>query len=241
MSDILLIHGSCHGAWCWRDLIPALTALGHSPRAIDLPSHGQDTTPLSEVTLDSCAEAIVNALGENTVVLGHSWGGFPITRAADLSHARGQGHIARLIYLCAYAPWDGHALIDMRRAAPRQPLLHAVVKSDDGLSYTVDPAKTRAAFYHDCPTGTEDFANAHLSPQSIRAQSDKITLGEGQRLCPKSYIRCTDDQTIPPEFQVTMTESWPASDVYDMPTSHSPFFADPKGLAALIDRIVKAS
>ncbi|WP_422047832.1 alpha/beta fold hydrolase [Shimia sp.] len=236
-ADILLVHGSCHGAWCWRDLIPALKALGHHPRAIDLPSHGEDQTPVSEVTLESCAQAVVDALGENTVVLGHSWGGFPITRAADIAPAQ----IARLIYLCAYTPWDGHALADMRRAAPRQPLMQAVVKSEDGLSYTIDPAQTRAAFYHDCPAGTEDFANAHLCPQSIRAQSDPITLGDGHRPLPRSYIRCLDDQTIPPEFQVTMTQDWPSAEVYEMATSHSPFFADPAGLAALIDRILKAS
>jgi len=30
VADFLLIHGSCHGAWCRRDLIPKLTALGHT-------------------------------------------------------------------------------------------------------------------------------------------------------------------------------------------------------------------
>ena len=72
MSDILLVHGSCHGAWCWRDLIPALQELGHSPRAIDLPSHGDDTTPVNAVTLDSYADAVLAASTPDTVVVGHS-------------------------------------------------------------------------------------------------------------------------------------------------------------------------
>ncbi|MFY0661752.1 MAG: alpha/beta fold hydrolase [Shimia sp.] len=235
MSDILLVHGSCHGAWCYRDLIPALEALGHSARAIDMPSHGEDTTPVADVTLDSCAQSIIDALGEDTVVLGHSWGGFPITRAADLA----PGRIARLIYLCAYTPWDNHSTIDMRIAAPRQPLMQAIKRHEDGQSYTFEPAKVRDALYHDCPPGTEDYALAHLSPQSIAAQQTKITLGDGHRQTPRSYIRCRDDQAIPPEFQVTMTKDWPSADVYEIPTSHSPFFADPTGLAALIDQILK--
>ncbi len=235
MSDILLVHGTSHGAWCFRDLIPALEALGHTARAIDMPSHGADKTPVADVTLDSCAQSIVDALDTDTVVLGHSWGGFPITRAADMA----PGKIARLIYLCAYAPWDGYSLAEMRRAAPRQPLMKAVIKSADGLSYTIDPAQVRDAFYHDCPEGTAAFALAHLTPQSIAPQDTKITLGDGHRQSPRSYIRCTNDQTIPPEFQVTMTEDWPNADVYEMATSHSPFFADPEGLAALIDRILK--
>lgn len=237
MSDILLVHGSCHGAWCFRDLIPALDALGHSARAIDMPSHGADLTPLDQVTLDSCANAVVDALRDNTVVLGHSWGGYPISRAADLA----PGRIARLIYLCAYVPWDDHALADMRRAAPRQPLMAAVQKSQDGLSYSIDPGKLHAAFYHDCPDGTVDFARRHLSPQAILPQETPMRRGAGFASAPKSYIRCTDDQTIPPEFQITMTHDWPAKDVYEMPTSHSPFFADPAGLATLIDTLLKDS
>ncbi|TCL08710.1 pimeloyl-ACP methyl ester carboxylesterase [Shimia isoporae] len=234
MSDILLVHGSCHGAWCFRDLIPALEALGHSARAIDLPSHGQDSTPIEDVTLDTCGQTVADALGDNTFVLGHSWGGYPISRAADLA----DGKIARLIFLCAYAPWDRHSLADMRRAAPRQPILDAVIKSEDGLSYTIDPAKTRRVFYHDTPEGTEDFANDHLCPQPILPQETPISLGSGYAKTPKSYIRCNNDQTIPPEFQHTMTKDWPSEDVYEMDTSHSPFLAAPEELAALVHRII---
>ena len=113
MARILLVHGSCHGAWCWRDLIPELTALGHDAFAIDLPSHGTDTTPMAEVTLDLYAQAILDALDGPTIVVGHSMAGYPISRAADLRPA----NIARLVYLCAYVPWDDHSLVEMRLRA----------------------------------------------------------------------------------------------------------------------------
>ena len=38
MARFLLIHGSCHGAWCWRDLLGELANLGHDAHAIDLPA-----------------------------------------------------------------------------------------------------------------------------------------------------------------------------------------------------------
>lgn len=63
MAEFLLIHGSCHGAWCWRDVIPELEALGHTARAIDLPSHGDDRTPIADVTLDLYRDAILEAIG----------------------------------------------------------------------------------------------------------------------------------------------------------------------------------
>ncbi|MEP2533362.1 alpha/beta fold hydrolase [Shimia sp.] len=236
MSDILLVHGSCHGAWCWRDLEPALQAFGHDTTSIDMPSHGADPTPLDEVTLDSCARTVVDALHDGIFVLAHSWGGFPAARAADLAPDR----IARLIFLCAYAPWDGYSLADMRRAAPRQLLTHAIVRSDDGKSFAIDPAHTRDVFYHDCPQGTLVTALARLSPQAILPQETPITLGQGYSDVPKSYICCTEDRTIPPEFQTTMSQGFPPQDVYEMHTGHSPFFADPKGLARLVDQIVTA-
>lgn len=235
MSDILLVHGSCHGAWCWRDLIPALEALGHSVRTMDMPSHGADETPLDQVTLESCTASVVDALGENTVVVAHSWGGYPATLAADVAPER----FRRLIYLCAYVPREGHSLVDMRKLAPRQPILKAVDRGEDGTSYGVNPEHAQEVFYADCPAGTTEFALAHLSAQAVLPQVTPARLGTGHLAVPKSYIRTLYDNAIPTEFQAEMVADWPREDVYEMATSHSPFFSDPKGLAALIDGIVK--
>jgi pimeloyl-ACP methyl ester carboxylesterase len=233
MSDFLLIHGSCHGAWCWRDLIPALRTRGHSARAIDLPSHGSDGTPLADVTLDMYAEAILKAMKGPTIVVGHSMAGFPISRAAELDPT----NFERLVYVCAYAPRNGMGLADMRREAPYQPLMQAVIKAPDGISFGIDPAQARDVFYHDCPPETVAFALTRLGQQPIKPQETPIEIGENYASVPKSYIRCDDDRTIPPEYQRTMTEGWPERDVYAMDCSHSPFFADPTRLAGLLNKI----
>ncbi|MDO6479158.1 alpha/beta fold hydrolase [Shimia thalassica] len=235
MADVLLVHGSCHGAWCWRDVVPHLKALGHTPRTIDMPSHGQDTTPIEDVTLETCTAAVVEALAKDTIVVAHSWGGFPATLAADIAPQK----IKRLIYLCAYVPREGLSLVDMRKLAPRQPILKAINRAEDGKSYTTFPDQTRDVFYADCPEGTTDYALQHLTPQATLPQMTPARLGAGHLTVARSYIRCLYDEAIPTEFQAEMAADFPAGDVYEMATSHSPFFADPKGLVALIDRIVK--
>ena len=235
MSDILLVHGSCHGGWCWRDLAPELETLGHNVRTMDMPSHGQDTTPLDQVTLENCTESVLDALGNNTVVVAHSWGGFPATLAADIAPAKFQ----RLIYLCAYVPRDGLSLVDMRKLAPRQPILKAVDRAEDGMSYGIFPEYAEEVFYADCPSGTTEFALAHLTEQATVPQTTPARLRQGHLTVPRSYIRTLYDNAIPTEFQAEMVADWPREDVYEMATSHSPFFADPSGLAALIDKIVK--
>ena len=235
MAKFLLIHGSCHGAWCWRDVIPALKARGHDVSAIDLPSHGADTTPYQEVTLDAYADAITAAMGDDTILVGHSMAGYPITAAAEKAPQK----IARLVYLCAYVPAAGKSLVDLRIAAPRQPLLHAIEKTRDGLGFAVKPEAATGVFYQDCPSEAAQFAISNLCVQAIAPQATAIPLSARSQDLPRSYIRCTDDQTIPPEYQLTMTADWPRRDVHHMDCGHSPFFAMPEALAALLDQISK--
>ena len=234
MTDFLLIHGSCHGAWCWRDVIPALEAQGHTARAITLPGHDDGRDPAT-VTLQETAEAIVAAASPETIVLGHSWAGYPITAAAEIAPKALRG----LIYLCAYVPVSGQSLIDMRKAGPRQTIGSAAIKHPNGASYTIDPAEAPRLFYQDCPAEALAYALPRLCAQPILPQETPLELTDASQNTPKAYIRCTNDQTIPPEYQAQMVADWPRNTVHEMQCSHSPFFADPQGLAALIGQIAK--
>ncbi|GGL51355.1 alpha/beta fold hydrolase [Wenxinia marina] len=235
MASFLLVHGSCHGAWCWEETVPALAALGHAARAIDLPGHGADPTPPEGVTLDDYARAIVAALRDGDILVGHSMGGFPITAAAELAPER----IARLVYLCAYVPSAaGHSLAEMRRLAPRQPLVEAIRR--DGPVFTIDPEMAVAKFFHDVEPGRAARAVARLGKQPVAPQEVPVTPDRALGV-PRSYIRCTEDGAVPYEFQVTMTGDWAEGTVFEMQTSHSPFLSDPEGLAALLDRIAEAA
>lgn len=236
MPDFLLIHGSCHGAWCWRDLIPALERLGHVARAIDLPANGDDPTPPSEATLEDSARAILDAATPETIVLGHSWAGFPISAAAEIN-PKG---LKALVYLCAYVPVSGLSMVEMRKRGPRQTIAHAVILAEDGLSYTVDPDAVPNLFYHDCPEEAVAYARERLCPQATGPQDTPLTLGANYASVPRFYIICAEDRTIPPEYQRIMSQGWPEGTVVEMPTSHSPFFSDPDGLAAHLDRFARA-
>ena len=234
MTDFLLIHGSCHGAWCWRDVIPALEAQGHTARAITLPGHDDGRDPAT-VTLQETAEAIVAAASPETIVLGHSWAGYPITAAAEIAPKALRG----LIYLCAYVPVSGQSLIDMRKAGPRQTIGSAAIKHPNGASYTIDLAEAPRLFYQDCPAEAVAYALPRLCAQPILPQETPLELTDASQNTPKAYIRCTNDQTIPPEYQAQMVADWPRNTVHEMQCSHSPFFADPQGLAELIGQIAK--
>lgn len=236
MSDILLVHGAAHGAWCWRDVIPALAALGHDVTAVDLPGHGTNPAPIKAVTLEAYARAILSAIDTRAVVVGHSMAGYPITLAAEMRAMK----FERLIYLCAHVPAPGLSLQDMRKLVAQQPLLPAIRMAEDRQSFTFDPALARDIFYHDCPEGTLEYALPRLVPQAVQPNSVPVETGAAYASVPRSYIRCTRDHAVPPELQDLVARDFAAQDIHHMQTGHSPFFADPEGLAALIDRIVRA-
>jgi pimeloyl-ACP methyl ester carboxylesterase len=234
MSDFLLIHGSAHGAWCWDHVIPHLTAAGHTARAIDLPSHGNDQTPSALVTLDMYAGKIRAAMHGKTVLVGHSMAGYPITVAADQSPHM----IDKLVYLCAHVPEPGKSIADMRLLADTQPLAEAMIPSADGQTMTIDPEMAHEKFYHDVDADLSDWANAHLCPQPVAPQTTPYQ-GNGQ-FHPRHYIQCLDDRAIPPAYQIARTADWPAETVSALQTSHSPFLSAPQALAAELIRIAES-
>ena len=171
-----------------------------------------------------------------TVLVGHSAGGYPISAAA----MRRPDLVDHLVYLCAHLPRTCRSMIDRRIEADRQPLLDAVVKSDDGLSYTIRPDKAREKFYHDCTAEVVAYAKAHLTAQPIKPQATPLTVTETLRKLPKTYIRCLRDGAIPTEFQLALSREWPELRVHEMDCGHSPFFARPARLAELLIQTAEA-
>ncbi|MBA3910865.1 MAG: esterase [Rhodobacter sp.] len=229
MSDILLVHGSWHGAWCWDRVIPALARLGITATAIDLP--GRDGSP---TTLEGYAKAILAAASPGTVLVGHSAGGYAITAAAEDDPAR----FAGLIYLCAYLPAFGQSLAEMRRAGPSQPLLPAIRMAADRSSFTIDPGLAPAVLYHDCPAEVSAQAVARLCPQPVTPQETPLWPKAAPTL-PRHYIICGDDRAIPPDHQARMARDLPPDAVTRLNASHSPFLSMPDRLSVRLAEILR--
>jgi len=237
-APLLLVHGSCHGAWCWRDVIPALAARGVVAKAIDLPGHGDDTTPLAKVTLEGYAHAIEEAacaMHDGPVpILGHSMAGYAIAAAA----LRAPERVEKLIFLCAYVPRDGLSLVDLRKAGPSQPLMPAIRPGGDGISFTFAPEYHKPLFYQDCSDEDVAYAGAHLTPQAIRPQATPLALSPAYHALEKHYIRCTEDNVIPSAYQAQMARDFAPGHLSTLPSSHSPFLSMPDRLAARIVEIL---
>lgn len=112
MAVFVLVHGSFHGGWAWRDVSRELRAGGHDVYAPTLTGLGDRVHLLSgRPTQQLHAEDVANTLFfedlHDVVLVGHSYGGIVITLAAERSD-----RIKQLIYLDAFVPRHGESLLE---------------------------------------------------------------------------------------------------------------------------------
>ncbi|CAD5330186.1 unnamed protein product [Arabidopsis thaliana] len=90
MKHYVLVHGGCHGAWCWYKVKPVLEASGHRVTVVDLTASGVNMSKVEEIqTLADYAKPLLEVLesfgSEDKVILvAHSLGGISVGLAADM-------------------------------------------------------------------------------------------------------------------------------------------------------------
>lgn len=102
----VLVHGACHGAWCWYKVKPRLESAGHRVTVVDLAASGVNGRKLEELTSmcdysEPLLELMANLGSEERVVLvGHSLGGLSLAVAMD----KFPNKVALAVFLTAFMP-----------------------------------------------------------------------------------------------------------------------------------------
>ncbi len=232
MSTFVLIHGGCHGAWCWYKVVPLLEKQGHTVIAPDLPSHGRDKTPVSSVTLQSYVDAvcaILDAQREPVVLVGHSMGGGIITQTAEYRPDK----IKTLVYLTALLPANGESMGQVFRHNTASTSASDFVQTADRSASMVREGVLGNLFYGDCSAEDVALAKLLLTPQALAPLRTPLqTSAANFGRIPRVFIECLRDQAHSLSFQRSVYETFPGQKVISMDTSHSPFFSAPDELAA---------
>jgi len=113
MTDFVIAHGAWAGAWAWQRVADRLTAKGHRVFAPALSGLGERSHLAgAHVNLTTHIDDVVNEIRwkdlDDIVLVGHSYGGFVITGAAEEVGER----IASIVYVDAFIPTDGQAFAD---------------------------------------------------------------------------------------------------------------------------------
>lgn len=237
MSKFILIHGAWHGAWCWDKVVPILKEEGYEVLAPDLPGHGHDQTPMTEVSLDSNVKLICELLDQETepvVLVGHSMGGISITQVAELRSDK----IKTLVYLAAHLPRNGESLNILSENDEGSLVTPNVILSDDLTYTTIKKESVGEVFYGDCTDADIAWVKELIGPEATTIGPTKVvTSPENYGRVKKVYIECLLDRAIPIAMQRRMYQNSPCDEVHTMNASHSPFLSKPRELADLLIEI----
>lgn len=233
-KHFVFIPGSFHASWCWYKMQPLLDKNGNTSEAIDLPAHGQDTTPISAVTLDSYVDAVCKVLekyNEPVVLIGHSRAGIVISSVAE----RMPDKVDKLVYLCAFLIPNGEPMVATALTDSTSLMVSNLIFNEQDGWHIPKKEVYKDAFYNDC--SEEDV---YLS-SSLLTKEPNAPVGTPLKLTPdrygkvkKVYIHTTLDNTITYGLQKKMVERIPVDKTFELKAGHSPFLSQPKQLADIL-------
>lgn len=237
MSTFVLVHGAWHGGWCWKKVVPLLQAAGHQALGPDLPGHGDDRTPLSNVSFARYLERIcgvLDAAREPVILVGHSMAGAVISQAAENRPDK----VGVLVYVCAFLLRDGESLRDVAGRGAVNKVTPNLVFSDDRSAMVVRADAAAEAFYGSCSAEDVAWAQSRLVPQATSVWRTPVRLTDARfGRVPRVYIECLRDQAIPISHQREMCAEAGNIEVFSLDTDHSPFLSCPRQLAGLLLQI----
>ncbi|MGY1631929.1 alpha/beta fold hydrolase [Geodermatophilus sp. SYSU D01186] len=228
MTDIVLVHGAWHGAWCWRRVLPLLWAAGHHVVPVTLSGLGERAAALSPATtLDTHVQDVVSAVRaeecRDAVLVGHSYGGMVVTGAAD----RLGNEVRRLVYVDAVVPTPGESW-STRNPPEAQAERRAAVARDG-----VIPPPPASVFGL---TG-EDAAwvDRRQTPQPGGVYDDPLHFDAARWAArPRTFVDCTSPPLPTIEPSRRLVREQPGWEVVELATGHDPMVSAPEELAAVL-------
>lgn len=224
---IILVHGAWVGPWEFAPLVEILHGRGWEVDAIDLPSTGSTAGMLQDA---AAVTAAIDRADGPVVLVGHSYGGVPVTQAG------GHPAVERLVYVAAFALDTGESVI----ASMGGSLPGAWGVADGQVTMGRSRDERVDVIHADMPPGVPREASEQLAdlfrPQSLVSFGDEVSRVAWVAK-PATYILTENDGVVPPAFQESLAVRTGA-EIVRIPHGHAPFQEDPAGFADLIERVV---
>jgi pimeloyl-ACP methyl ester carboxylesterase len=227
-------------------------------RPLDLAAFAIERSPNAEVSQQDRTRAVVALIDEVTrnqagpvVLVGHSLGGLTVSAVAEAIPER----VSAVVYLTAFLLPPGmtaHTMIEHPIMADS--LVPSLFLADPGLvqAVRIDPRSDRlnyvrqakSALYGDLSDADLQVALSHLhcdEPLGVVLNPVHVTptrFGQVHR----HFIRCLNDKAIPigaQDFMIGAIDerTFGPTQSHTLATSHSPFYAQPSALAAILVEI----
>jgi pimeloyl-ACP methyl ester carboxylesterase len=228
MATFVVAHGAWSAGWVWKKMHPLMAARGHrlvTPTYTGVGERAHLANP--DIDLETHIADMLGVLEMEDLsgvnLIGHSYGGMVATGVADRARAR----IKQFIYLDAFAPQDGEALLDLVSSEMRAQR----GTGPDGWRIPPTPMPP------DTPPEDVVWCKPRRLPQPAKTFAQKLQLKNGPLTLPRYYIYCTrigPDDRFGPFYARAKREGWGTSEI---DASHNPHITCPEVLADLLTRI----
>jgi pimeloyl-ACP methyl ester carboxylesterase len=219
----VLVHGAWWNGWAWEKVASLLEDAGHRAVVVgQLPSGGQSADGLGDLAADVAhVREIVDGLGGDVVLAGHSYGGIVITELA------GHPGVRHSVYVSGFWPQPGQTLLDIRS----EHTVEWVFPRDDGtLRVSDDPTVVRAVLARDLDDG--EFAELYGRRLLQNAATFVAPATAPPRAHPATYVVCELDQGILPGNQRKMAAG--ADHVVSLDAAHFAPISRPREIADVL-------
>lgn len=233
MATIVLCHGAWSAAWAWRRMRPLFADAGHvfhAPTCTGLGERAHLAGP--DVDLETHIADILGVIETEELtgitLLGHSYGGMVATGVAD----RARDRVEKLVYLDAFVPRDGEALLDLAAPELARRMRDDAARDPEGWRVRPNPVPP--------DTAPEDLAwiERHRGDMPLRCFSTPLRLG-AEPSCPRHYIYATrialGDPFRPFHDRATIEAGWTAREI---DASHSPAVTAPELLMRTLADVI---
>jgi len=227
---VVLVHGAFAESGGWGPVVERLHAEGHRVIAA--------ANPLRSVAYDAAqTRALVDSIEGPVVLVGHSYGGMVISKAAA-----GAGNVTALVYIAAFAPEEGESGASLSDKFPGSTLaetLRPVPLPDGNQDMYVDQELYRNQFAADVPEHTTRIMAATQRPITLAALQEPAEGSQAWQKSPSFFVIAEADKNIPAAAQHFMAERANGEVVSIEGASHAVFASHPAEVADLILRAAK--
>ena len=228
---IVLVHGAFADASSWDGVAKKLNADGYPVLSV--------ANPLRSVAGDAqYAANVIGAIKGPVVLVGHSYGGMLISKAAE-----GNPQVKALVYVAAFAPEQGETVAELAGKFPGgtlgEALADPVTLADGGKELYIRQDKFRQQFAADVAPKQAALMAAGQRPVTVAALNEAAT-GSAWKQLPSYFVYGTGDKNIPREGLRFMAERAHAKEIVEVKNaSHVVMVSHADAVAKVIETAAK--
>lgn len=222
---IVLVHGMGGSDFDWSAVAPLLESDGFHVSVADNASQSLDDDV-------AAVRALIDAVDDDALLVGHSYGGAVITNAG--MHERVLG----VVYVAAFAPAEGETVNEIVTRYEPAEVSRFMTRGPDGEWIGVESEEAHQALSWDVPEEAMLVRSTRrrASADAIFTQPSGVPAWAGK---PAWYLVATLDRHLRPEAQRDMAARADAT-VEEVATSHSVPLAAPEAVRAFVSRAAEA-